>query len=66
MTRDRADGFVVTRRPVRGEPRREVYAPLAAGGFERREERWTGCKWVVVGTERLETLEVENAGVVQR
>lgn len=51
--------IVVRREPVTGPPVRDRYEPRDAGGWERIEERWSGCRWVIIGSELVEDVAIE-------
>ncbi|MBX0346594.1 hypothetical protein EGH26_00065 [Halomicroarcula pellucida] len=53
---------VVTRNPLRGPRRRDRYDLRGDGRWWHVEERWSGCRWVFVGSEILEDVDVEVAG----
>lgn len=45
--------------PPRGAPRKMVFEPRSAGGWERTEKAWTGELWRHAGSEIVADLQVE-------
>ncbi|WP_434531060.1 hypothetical protein ACODNH_05455 [Haloarcula sp. NS06] len=60
MTRDHSDTVMVQREPLRGPAQRDRYEPRDEGGWRRIEERWTGCQWAYVGSEIVDSIDIEG------
>lgn len=65
MGRALTDAIVVRVTPVGGPPERVVFEPRADDRWTRREQRWTGCRWVTRGTDVVESVAVEAADAVE-
>ncbi|RLM39281.1 hypothetical protein [Haloarcula sp. Atlit-120R] len=64
MSPDQTDAVVVRREPLRGPAQRNRYEPRDEGGWRRVEERWNGCQWIYVGSEIVDSIDIEGAEVL--
>jgi len=58
------DAVILRERVAEGPTRRVVYHPLAAGGYERKEQLWRLSigDWHTTGTEVVESLAIDCPG----
>ena len=57
-----ADRIVVSRQPVGGLARRDIYEPRDDGRWRYEEQRYNGCKWLHVGSEIVDDVAVVVEG----